>query len=235
MYILEKNGPTNMKVAIAHYWFVSWRGGEKVVESMLKLNPDADIYTLFCDPKIKEKYFPNNKVFSSWFDCQFFRKFYQLLFPLYPLFIWTVRLRQQYDLLITSESGPIKGMNASRAKKHLCYIHTPMRYAWGYTQEYLRVLPKLLRPIANLGFYWLRFWDARHINSVGLYVANSKNVQDRVLRYYGKKSEIVYPPIAESFFTDKKIAVASNKSHFLCFGALVPYKRIDLAVECFID
>lgn len=226
-----------MRVAIAHYWLVSLRGGEKVVQSMLQLYPDADIYTLFADREMVAKHFPNNKVYSTPFDVEFVRRRYQLLFPLYPLFVWSLKLRGKYDLLLSSESGPIKGLAKPRTTYHVCYVHSPMRYVWGFTHEYLRVLPPLLRPVAAFFFAMLKVWDQRTVSNVDRYLCNSRNVQERIERYYGRTSEVVYPPIADRVFAGfplaQEIRARHGRSYFLCFGALVPYKRIDLAVRVF--
>lgn len=231
------SGREFMRVAIAHYWLVSLRGGEKVVQSMLQLFPDADIYTLFADRELVARQFPHNKVYSSPFDVGFIRKRYQLLFPLYPLFVWSLKLRGNYDLLLSSESGPIKGLHKPRSTRHVCYVHSPMRYVWGFTHEYLRVLPPLLRPIAAFFFALLKLWDKSTVANVDKYLCNSRNVQQRITRYYQRTSEVVYPPIADKIFADFPVAQESRsrhgRSYFLCFGALVPYKRIDLAVRVF--
>lgn len=226
-----------MKVAILHYWLVSFRGGEKVIHSLLKLYPNADIYTLFADPKLVQQYFPNNKVYSCPFDIPLIRKHYQKLFPLYPIFVKSLRLRQKYDLIISSESGPIKGVSHPSSTKHVCYVHTPMRYAWGFTQEYLRVLPAITRPIALFFFKFLQVWDKTTVSNVDQYLCNSVNVQKRVQRFYGKEASVAYPPIADflfhSFARAQEIRARKGRNYFLCFGALVPYKRIDLAVSVF--
>jgi len=226
-----------MKVAIIHYWLISMRGGEKVIQSLLKLFPDADIYTLFANPELVRKQFPNNHVYSCAFDTPFIRKHYQKPFPLFPLFLATLRLRKKYDLIISSESGPVKGIRKPKETRHICYVHTPMRYAWGFTHEYLRVLPLPFRPIAWFFFKMLQIWDRTTVKNVDQFLCNSDNVRQRVLKYYGKNATVVYPPIADSVFdgfeTATQIRAQKSPDYFLCFGALVPYKRIDLAISTF--
>jgi hypothetical protein len=100
----------DIRVAIIHYWFVSWRGGEKVVHSLLKLFPNADIYTLFYDREICGKYFKNNRITSSILDIKMLRSKYQKIYPLYPIGIKSLKLKKKYDLIISSESGPAKGI-----------------------------------------------------------------------------------------------------------------------------
>ncbi|MDP6959448.1 MAG: glycosyltransferase, partial [Planctomycetota bacterium] len=224
----------DMKVALIHYWLVSWRGGEKVVESISKMFSDLDIYTLFLDPQIKEEYFPDREVYSSNLDTPFFRKRYQKSFPLYPRAIRSLQLQREYDLIISSESGPAKGISNPQKTPHLCYVHTPMRYCWGKTEEYLNVLPKVIRPFARHAFEKLRKWDETTISNVDRYVVNSKNVQKRVEKYYGRDSHVVYPPIALDLFENPLVnRPPQERESYLSFGALTPYKRIDLLVDAF--
>lgn len=221
-----------MKVAIIHYWFITRRGGEKVVESILKLYPQADIYTLFYDEKQYGSFLKNHKVYTSYLNTSFFRKYYQKLFPLYPSAVKSLKLREDYDLIISSESGPAKGVLINNKAKHLCYIHSPMRYCWGFTNDYLKSMNPVLRPFAKYFFKRLQNWDKTTVSNVDLYIANSDNVAERVKKFYDRKADVVYPPIETSLF-NKPLIVSKNKKHFLSFGAITPYKRIDLLVDCF--
>jgi len=221
-----------MKVAIIHYWFITRRGGEKVVESILKLYPNADIYTLFYDKGTYGDWLNNNKVYSSRLNNKFFRKYYQKIFPLYPFAVKSMKLREKYDLIISSESGPIKGIKIEYPTTHICYIHTPMRYCWGFTEEYLASINFFLRPIASYFFKKLKNWDKTTIDNVDFYIANSKNVARRVKKFYNRDSDVIYPPIASNLFA-KKTDSNKEKSYFLSFGAITPYKKIDLLVDCF--
>src|SRR5690606_35603554 len=109
-----------MKVAIIHYWFITRRGGEKVVEKILQQFPDADIYTLFYDKKQYGNYLKNHKVYASVLNQPFLIKHSQKIFPLYPIGIKSLRLRGEYDLIISSESGPAKGIKKSKETPHIC-------------------------------------------------------------------------------------------------------------------
>lgn len=220
-----------MKVAIIHYWFITRRGGEKVVESLLKLYPNADIYTLFYDEKIYGDSLKNYKIYTSILNTPLLRKYYQKIFPLYPTGIRSLKLKEQYDLIISSESGPAKGIQINNNAKHVCYIHSPMRYCWGYTEEYLKSMNPLIRPIANYFFMQLKKWDKSTIDNVDYYISNSKNVAKRVEKYYNRKAKVIYPPIDSNLFIEP--LERNKKTHFLSFGALTPYKKIDLLVDCF--
>ncbi|TXG37149.1 glycosyltransferase [Seonamhaeicola maritimus] len=222
-----------MKVAIIHYWFITRRGGEKVVESILKLFPDADIYTLFYDKNTYGNHLGNHKIYTSSLDkWGFLRKNYQKFFPLYPYGIKSLKLLDDYDLIISSESGPAKGIEIPNGTPHVCYIHSPMRYCWGFTQEYLVSVNRFLRPILSYFFKRLKNWDKNTINNVDLYIANSMNVAKRVKKFYNRESSIVYPPISNDLF-EKKLEIDSNRDIFLSFGAITPYKRVDLLIDTF--
>lgn len=221
-----------MKVAIVHYWLITRRGGEKVVENILKIFPDADIYTLFLDKEIYGPKIPNQNIYTSILNKKKIKKHYQKLFPLYPLGVKSLKLRDNYDLIISSESGPAKGIPIPKGTPHICYIHSPMRYCWGFTDEYLRGMSKFLRPIARMFFERLRLWDSTTVANVTHYIANSDNVAKRVKKYYNRNSSIIYPPIECSLF-ERPLNEISKRDIFLSFGAITPYKRIDLLVDTF--
>ncbi|THD67731.1 glycosyltransferase family 4 protein [Robertkochia marina] len=221
-----------MKVAIIHYWFVTRRGGEKVVENLLKLYPDADIYTLFYDKSTYGNYLEDHNVYVSMLGkSKFLRKHYQKIFPLYPIGIKSLRLQDNYDLVISSESGPAKGIEIPEGTPHICYIHSPMRYCWGYTEEYLRGMNRFLQPVARYFFNKLRKWDSGTVDNVDLYIANSDNVKNRVNKYYNRDAKVAHPPIASELFNGP--LKSNGGEHYLSFGAITPYKRIDLLVETF--
>jgi glycosyltransferase involved in cell wall biosynthesis len=220
-----------LRVAIIHYWFITRRGGEKVVESLLKLYPDSDIYTLFYDEKKYGNSLNNHKIYTSILNTSFLRKYYQKIFPLYPIGIRSLKLKDNYDLIISSESGPAKGIYIKNKAPHVCYIHSPMRYVWSHSETYLNSVNYFLRPITRFLFNKLREWDKSTVDNVDLYISNSVNVAKRVEEYYNRKSEIVYPPIDNSLF-HKKLK-ESTKEYYLSFGALTPYKKIDLLVDSF--
>lgn len=221
-----------MKVAIVHYWFITRRGGEKVVESILKLYPDADIYTLFYDPKIYGDHLKNNNVYTSVLNTSFLRKHYQKIFPLYPMGVRSLKLKEKYDLIISSESGPVKGIKNEFNTPHICYIHSPMRYCWSHKEMYIDAVNPLLRPLMSFFLERLRRYDKRTVANVDKYISNSKNVADRVTKYYNRKAEIVYPPIANELFEKASIENV-NREAYLSFGAITPYKKVDLLIDTF--
>lgn len=220
-----------MKVAIIHYWFITRRGGEKVVETILKLYPNADIYTLFYNEKEYGDYLKNNTVYTSILNTSFLKKHYQKIFPLYPIGIKSLKLQQEYDLIISSESGPAKAIQIDTNTPHICYIHSPMRYCWSHQDVYLKSVNYFLRPFMSFFLKRLKEWDKKSINNVDLYISNSNNVASRVKKFYNKESLVIHPPIEESLFENS--LNIEQKEYYLSFGAITPYKKIDLLVDTF--
>lgn len=238
MLIDRKASPSNLaplKVAVVHHWFVTLRGAEKIVASLLKLFPHADIYTLFFEESVCGSLLAGHRVFTSALDNSFVRRHYQKLFPLYPLGIKSLRLRDRYDLILSSESGPAKGIANPSGIPHLCYINTPMRYCWGYTQYYLDAMPRLARPAARFAFEALRRWDLTTVDKVDHYVANSRNVRGRVRRFYGREAAVVPCPISLDLFGAENLVRVPprDRVYYLSFGAITPYKNIGLLVDTF--
>ena len=221
-----------MKVAIIHYWFLTRRGGEKVVESILKIFPDADIYTLFYDNNQYGKFLDNHKIYTSWLDKPFLRKHYQKIFPLYPIGIKSLKLKNDYDLIISSESGPAKGIEIKNNAPHICYIHSPMRYCWSHVDLYINSVHPSLRIFMKFFLKRLKNWDKKTVSNVDLYISNSENVAKRVKKYYNRESIVIYPPISEELFI-KPLNTDRKNEIYLSFGAITPYKKIDLLIDAF--
>jgi glycosyltransferase involved in cell wall biosynthesis len=216
-----------MRAAIVHYWLLNMRGGEKVVEALCDLLPDADIFTLFYDPERVSPAIRSHPVRASF--LQPFRKHYRSLLPLMPMALESFDLRG-YDLVVSSESGPAKGVILSSNTRHVCYCHTPMRYLWdlypAYRNEWVRSGLKraIMTPLAN----YLRLWDYATAARVDDFVANSANVQRRIWKTYRRESVVVHPPVAvESFYWKPP------EDYYLIVSELVAYKRLDMAVHAF--
>jgi len=176
-----------MRSAIVHYWLLGMRGGEAVVESLARLLPDAPIYTLFYDPERVSPFLRSRVVNASFLNP--LRRAYRSLLPLMPLALEAFDLRE-YDLVVSSESGPAKGVLVSSHSRHICYCHSPMRYLWdlypAYLHEWTRSAFKrtLMMPLTN----YLRLWDYASASRVDDFVANSANVQNRIWRAYRRDS-----------------------------------------------
>ncbi|WP_432821215.1 glycosyltransferase [Trichloromonas sp.] len=218
-----------MKVAIVHYWLVGMRGGEKVVEALCDLYPQADIFSLVVDfDAISDKLKAQTIVPSFVQRIPGARKYYQNFLPIYPMALEQFDL-SGYDLVLSSESGPAKGVLTRPETCHICYCHTPMRYLWDMYHDYRRDCGWLKRLAMVPLAHYLRQWDLASAARVDYFVANSRHVSQRIDKHYRRSSEVIHPPVDTGSFT-----VASEQGDFyLMVGQLVKYKRPDLAVEAF--
>ena len=219
-----------MHVAFVHDWLDTYRGGEKTLAAMLPLYPNAPIHTLFYnkadlpDEICKRTIIPVCKTGQRW------RK---LLYPFLPRLIETIDT-SAYDLLISSSSGFAKGIIPRPDAKHICYLHSPMRYAWdqrfAYEREWSSYSLKrwLFR---NIGFH-MRQWDVASCPRVDRFIVNSHFVADRVRRYYGREAYVVHPPVDVEHLQKRRLALGNPaRDYWIVAGALVPYKRVDIAIK----
>ena len=217
-----------MKVAIVHYWLVNMRGGEKVLEALLDIFPQADIYTHVYNPLAMSEKIRSHNVYTTKINkLPFAKKMYQKYMPLMPNALKELDLGS-YDLIISSESGPAKGVVPNPDAYHICYCHSPMRYLWDMYHEYFRGASGFVRFFMKRLVPSLRLWDVMSANLVDCFVANSNYVAKRIGRYYNRPAKIIFPPVA----IEKFAKVERNpKDYYLFFGQLVGYKRADLALE----
>ncbi len=219
-----------MKIAIVHDWLTGMRGGEKVLEAMLELFPGADLYTLFHIKGSVSETIEKQKITTS-----FLQKFpllsshYRYYLPLFPKAIEGLKIKN-YDLLITSSHCAAKGITKEAGIPHLCYCYTPMRYLWIKTDDYFQ---KKKNPISQIAFSgissYLKTWDLASNKKVDRFIAISHAISERIQRYYQRTADIIYPPVeTDQFFISKEI-----KNYYLIVSALVPYKKIDLAIKAF--
>ena len=221
-----------MRVAIAHDWLNGMRGGERVLEALLELYPDAELYTLFHDPGSVSEQIESQRIHASVLDrLPGARKRYRYLLPLYPWAVARFDLTG-FDLVISSSHCAAKGVQVPEQTPHICYCHTPMRYLWDQYDAYFAKgrasLPTRLA--MSVVSEPLRRWDARSALAVDHFVANSRYIQDRIKRYYERGSSVIHPPVDLTRFSP---GPEPRGDFFLTLGALVPYKRIELAVEVF--
>lgn len=217
-----------MKTAIIHYWLVNMRGGEKMLEALLEMFPDADIYTHVYNPKAISPLINSHRVFTSRVNrLPFAKKLYQLYMPLMPNALMDFNL-QQYDLVISSEAGPAKGVVPNPNAYHLCYCHSPMRYLWDMYHEYFRDTNPLVRFFMKRLIPSLRVWDVTSANLVDRFVTNSNYVARRIQRLYNREAAVVYGPASIERFlnTERK-----PEDYYLFFGQITGYKRADIAIE----
>jgi glycosyltransferase involved in cell wall biosynthesis len=221
-----------MKVAIVHYWLINMRGGEKMLEALLELFPQADLYTHVYDPRGISAAINSHRVYTSSINrLPFARRFYQKYMPLMPNALKEFDLGP-YDLVISSEAGPAKGVVASPDAYHLCYFHSPMRYIWDLYHEYFRDSSPLVRFFMNRLIPSLRLWDITSANLVDRFITNSSYVAKRIRRYYHREAEVVFGPAD----IERYLALPRGPEDFyLFFGQLVGYKRADIAIEACIE
>jgi glycosyltransferase involved in cell wall biosynthesis len=216
-----------MRTAIIHYWLLNMRGGEKVVEALCGMLPGADLFTLFYEPEQVSDTIRSRHVTASFLNP--LRRHYRSLLPLMPMALESFDLRG-YDLVVSSESGPAKGVLLPSTARHICYCETPMRYLWdlypAYRNEWTTSQWKraLMMPIAN----YLRVWDYSTAARVDEFVANSANVARRIWKTYRREARVIHPPVAVDSFYWKE-----PEDYFLIVSELVAYKRIDQAVRVF--
>lgn len=216
-----------MRCAIVHYWLLGMRGGERVVEELCRLLPNPDVFTLFYEPDRVSPFIRSHNITASFLNP--LRRHYRSLLPLMPLALESFDLRG-YDLVVSSESGPAKGVLTSSNTRHICYCHTPMRYLWDLYPAYLHEWTSsnwkriAMAPVAN----YLRLWDANSATRVDEFISNSENVRKRVWRAYRRPSRVIHPPVSvEKFYN------CPPSDYFLVVSELVSYKRVADAVRCF--
>lgn len=222
------------KVAVVHYWLGDYRGGERVLEQILACYPSADLYTHVCREPMLSR-LSSRSVTTTWLSrLPFANRFYKLYLGLMPMALESLDL-SGYDLIISSESGPAKGVIPPPTVPHVCYCHSPMRYIWDETQSYIDNLPFLVRPIFLIMAHWLRVWDAISSMRVDLFIANSNFVRRRINKYYRRSAEVIYPPVDLSFFSVATPIESRSGDFYLYVGQLTPYKNIDLILHAFIE
>jgi glycosyltransferase involved in cell wall biosynthesis len=217
-----------MRTAIIHYWLVNRRGGERVLEELCGLFPDADLFTHVHDPQaLGSPVIARHSVRTTFVGrLPWAAKLYRHYLPLMPLALEELDLRG-YDLVLSSESGPAKGVITAPGTLHLCYCHSPMRYAWDLYHEYVGGFSPLRRAFVSPLLHYMRLWDQASANRVDCFVANSEHVAGRIRKCYRRESRVVHPPVDLSLARHDR----PREDFYLFVGELVPYKRADLAVE----
>ncbi|SFB79875.1 Glycosyltransferase involved in cell wall bisynthesis [Brevinema andersonii] len=220
-----------MKTALVHDWLVTMGGAECVLEQMYMLYPQAPIYTLFSDPKsISRTVLKDAKIINSSLQhCPFIRKIYRKIPQLFPLAIEEFDMRG-YNVVLSSSHAVAKGVLTDAKTCHISYVHTPMRYIWDLTHEYLKQakFPWLLEQYTKHIFHGLRQWDIVSSFRPDYYIANSHFIKNRIHKIYRRDAEVIYPPVnlSEKVYTDKE-------NYFVAASRHVPYKNILLITESF--
>lgn len=213
-----------MKIAIIHDYLVSYGGAEKTFKVLSQIFPEAELYTLFYNLKIKQRLFPNKKIHTSFLQKfpAILRKKYQLLLPFLPIAAETLDFRD-FDVVISASHSFAKGIITRPKTTHICYCYSPTRYLWDKAR---------FRPF----LHYLRIWDRQAAERVDRFVAISKTVQKRIKKYYKRDSVVIYPPVQFSRLRQGFGGQAISKSQnefYLIVSQLRKYKRIDLAIDAF--
>jgi glycosyltransferase involved in cell wall biosynthesis len=217
------------RVALVHYWLLRMRGGERVLEQVLRLFPDADIFTHVYDPAGVSDLIRARPVRTTFINrLPASRKLYQKYLPLMPLALEELDL-SGYDLVISFEAGPAKGVITGPGTLHICYCHSPMRYLWDLYPAYKQSAGWLSRLAMPIFFPRLRTWDVASSARVDSFIANSNFVRRRIMKVYRRDATVVFPPApVERFQRSSDVGPG-----YLWVGELAPYKRADIAVEAF--
>ncbi len=220
-----------MKIALVHDHLTQEGGAERVLQVFQEMWPDAPIFTLFFDKEKLGKTFANANIHTSFLqNWPGALKHYQWFLPLMPTATESYNL-MDYDVVLSSCSALAKGVITRSNTLHICYCHTPTRYLWSDTHRYVEELRynSLVKKVVPYFLNQLRTWDQLAAQRVDFFIANSKNVSDRIKKYYRRQSLVIHPPVETEKF---KISPQVEK-YFLTGGRLVPYKRFDLTIQAF--
>lgn len=224
---------SDLKVAIVHYWLVGMRGGEKVIEELCTLFPQADIFTHAAIPENLSDRLRQHKITETFIArLPGGRKHYQKYLPLMPRALEALDL-SGYDLVISSEAGPAKGVITDPDTLHLCYCHSPMRYVWDQYHVYRAQAGRAARAIMPLFAPSLRLWDHASAARPDEIIANSNFVRARVAKSWGRDARVVHPPVNLAAFQPGPPSEVDD--YYLYVGELISYKRPDLMIEAFND
>lgn len=220
-----------MKVALIHDHLAQDGGAEQVLKVFAEMFPQAPIFTLLYEQKNVEKNYPGREIETSIIQrLPGGVKHYQWYMPFMPMAVEFFDL-SSYDLVISDASAFSKGVITSTDTLHICYCHTPTRYLWDYTHQYINELKynKYFKKVISLVLNYIRVWDRTAADRVDVYIANSKTVKRRISKYYRRESSVVYPPVETGLF---QISPGAG-DYFLIGGRLAAYKRVDIVVDAF--
>lgn len=222
-----------LRVALIHDWLVTLRGGERVLDALCEMFPAATLHTLVRVPGVATPRIEAMRHITSFAnDLPMAQTKHRWLLPIYPMAIEALDL-SEFDLIVSSSHCVAKSVIAPAGAIHVCYCHTPMRYAWDRTTDYVTGSHPALRaalPLLSHAATWLRHWDLATANRVDAYVANSENTRGKIAQFYHRDAAVVLPPIECERFENTPF-VPPDERYDLVLGGLVPYKRVDLAVE----
>ena len=227
------------RIALVHDWLTGLRGGERVLEGLCKLHPQADLFTLVHVPGSCGPIIESRRITTSFLQrLPGAQRRYRHFLPLFPLAIESLDL-SGYDLVLSTSHAVAKGCRPASGARHVAYIHTPMRYVWDQFDAYFGPgrAGWVTRGAAHLVAPWLRRWDVRSTARANGLIANSRFISERMRRVWGRAADaVVHPPVETSRFQPARNLTAQERGprgYALMVTALVPYKRVDLAVQAF--
>ena len=229
---------TPARIAVVHDWLDHWRGGENVLGAILRLHPEAELFALvdFLPEPLRERVLQKHAHTTFLQRLPGARRHFRYFAPLFPRAIESLDM-SGFDLVISSSHAVAKGVRTRPGQVHVCYCHTPMRYAWDLREQYLAT--------TGLAHGWkgavvrrlldrLRDWDYAASARVTAFIANSEHIRERIRRCYDRAATVVYPPVDTAFFTPAQpVRAPVERSTFVTGSHWVPYKRIDLVVSAF--
>ena len=220
-----------MKIALVHDYLVQYGGAERVLECFMELYPEAPIYTLVHNEKLMRGIFDQKKIKTSFIQKLPFAQNRHRIFPqLMPVAIEGLDL-SGYDVVLSDSSSYAKGVITSPDTLHICYMHTPMRYAWDDCQKYTQdfYFPGFVKKLVPFFMNYIRIWDRLSIERVDKLIANSNFVARRIQKYYKRDSVVIHPPVnTGNFYLGEK-----QEDYYLMVGRLIAYKRFDIAIKAF--
>ncbi len=222
-----------MRVAVIHDWFEVYAGAERVTEQILDIHEDADVFTLVDFMPRRERRFIDDRLVKTSFiqDLPFAKRMFRAYLPLFPLAIEQLDL-SGYQLVISSSYAVAKGVITAPDQLHVCYCHSPIRYAWDLREEYLRernIVDGWRSHLARLILHRIRMWDVVSAAAPDYFLANSEFVRARIQKFYRRPATVIYPPVDVHRFRP----LEDKDDFYLTVSRSVPYKRVPLIVDAF--
>jgi len=223
-----------MKIAFVHDYLVQHGGAERVLECLSEIYPYAPIYTIVYNKEAMHGAFEGKRIYTSYLQNLPFTKNWHRIFPL----LMPPAIEQfdfsAYDVVVSDSSSYAKGIITRPKTLHICYMHTPMRYAWDDCQKYTRdfYFPSFIKNLIPFAMNYIRLWDKVSADRVDVFIANSNFVAGRIKKYYRKDCIVVHPPVDTEKFSPTK-SEEENQPYFLMVGRLIAYKRHDITIKAF--